>query len=170
MLFYLNEIEGVLLFEQLKYTIPQMALVKSQGTNAPSIPLNKCKFINYCVQKQVIHISWVVMPHCMVQRQEWFRGTHRLHLHGRSGDVDSTFLWNVHTFLTDHKIFGMMAIVIFTVISHKDYTVYYTPKDCKLTYSPNSDRCYLRTFLRSQMILINGTRCYSVSLRQYHLC
>jgi hypothetical protein len=70
MLFYLNKIYGALLFEQLKYIIPQMALVKSQGTNAPSIPLKKCKSINYCVQTEVIHISWLVMPNCTVQRQQ----------------------------------------------------------------------------------------------------
>jgi hypothetical protein len=41
MLLYLNKKLGALLFEQLKYITPQMPLVKSQGTNAPSIPFKK---------------------------------------------------------------------------------------------------------------------------------
>jgi len=111
---------------------------KAQMPNAPSIPLYiyiKQIYKLLCTDKANPHLLCSVAKLYGI-RQEWFRGTHRLHLHGRSEDAGSTFLWNVHTFLPDNKIFGMAATVIFTVISHRDYTVYYTPNDHKLTYSP----------------------------------
>ena len=84
------------------------------------------------------------MPNCMVHRQEWFRGTHCLHLHSKSEDIYSTFLWNIHTFLPYNKTFWMTAIVIFSHISHGLHSLLHN-KWLQINILTNSDGCYLRT-------------------------